>query len=257
MDKNRSGRLKGPRNTRDTCMLMETGAVDWMVSERPVGYAEAVAAMHARAAAVAAGHARELVWLLEHPALYTAGTSTRLEEDLRTPGRFPVHQTGRGGQLTYHGPGQRVAYVMLDVGRRGGDVRAFVCALEALIIDTLAMLGVRGERRSGRVGVWVRREQAGTVREDKIAAVGLRLRRWISLHGISLNVAPDLEHFSGIVPCGVREHGVTSLADLSVHVSMTEVDLALRATFECRFGPAQTAAAIAELAPVAATALPD
>ena len=208
---------------RDTAMLQKVGAVDWFASERPVDYAEAVAGMHARAAAVAAGRACELVWLLEHPALYTAGTSTK-PEDLLAPERFPVHRTGRGGQLTYHGPGQRVAYVMLDVGRRGGDVRAFVCALEGWIIDALAMLGVRGERRSGRVGVWVRRERAGAVREDKIAAVGLRLRRWVSLHGISLNVAPDLEHFSGIVPCGVREHGVTSLADLGLPVPMAEVD---------------------------------
>jgi lipoyl(octanoyl) transferase len=229
-------------------MPAKTGAVDWIVSERPVGYAQAVAAMHARATAVAAGHARELVWLLEHPAIYTAGTSTDLEH-LLTPGRFPVHRTGRGGQLTYHGPGQRVAYVMLDVGRRGGDVRAFVCALEGWIIDTLAMLGVRGERRDGRIGVWVRREHAGAVREDKIAAVGLRLRRWVSQHGISLNVAPDLEHFSGIVPCGVREHGVTSLADLGLAARMTDVDQALRTTFESRFGCTHGASAIAPLAP--------
>lgn len=222
------------------------GAVEWFVSSRPIGYAPALAVMHARAAAIAAGAAPELVWLLEHPPMYTAGTSAQAA-DLLAPHRFPVHRTGRGGQFTYHGPGQRVAYVMLNVGRRGGDVRAFVCGLEGWIIDTLAAFSVLGETRHGRVGVWVTRERDGAVREDKIAAVGLRLRRWVSLHGLALNVAPDLEHFSGIVPCGVRGFGVTSLADLGVRVGMAEVDSALQTAFQRRFGPVRTRAALAEL----------
>lgn len=229
------------------------GTIDWFLSDRPVDYAEAVAVMHARAAAIAAGSAPELVWLLEHPALYTAGTSAR-PEDLLTPGRFPVHQTGRGGQFTYHGPGQRVVYVMLNVARRARDVRAFVCQLEDCVIDTLAAFGVRGERRADRIGVWVRRGHTG--HEGKIAAVGLRLRRWVSLHGLSLNVAPDLEHFSGIVPCGVREHAVTSLADLGVLVPAQEVDLALRAAFERHFGAVRAVSTIIELAPPATAASP-
>lgn len=232
---------------RDTPTVHDLGAVDWLVSDRPVDYEQAVAVMHARAATIAAGSASELVWLLEHPALYTAGTSARAE-DLLTPGRFPVHWTGRGGQLTYHGPGQRVVYVMLNVARRNRDVRAFVCALEDWIIDVLATFGVQGERCADRIGVWVRRDLEGAEREGKIAAIGLRLRRWVSLHGLSLNVAPDLDHFSGIVPCGVRDHGVTSLADLDVRVSMQEVDLALRATFERRFGAVRGVSAIDELA---------
>lgn len=231
---------------RDTDFT-ELRAIDWFISDGPVGYERAVAAMHARAAAIASGNERELVWLLEHPALYTAGTSTR-PDDLLLPDRFPVHRSGRGGQLTYHGPGQRVAYVMLDVARRHKDVRAFVCALEDWIIDTLGCFGVRGERRTGRVGVWVRHPGDGEEREAKIAAVGLRLRRWVSLHGLSLNVAPNLEHYSGIVPCGIREQGMTSLAALGVPVSLHEVDAALRATFEARFGPARDVAEIAELA---------
>jgi len=238
---------------RDTPIADDLGTVDWLISDRPVDYEQAVAVMHARAAAIAAGSAPELVWLLEHPALYTAGTSTRAE-DLLTPGRFPVHRTGRGGQLTYHGPGQRVAYVMLNVARRNRDVRAFVCTLEDWVIDTLATFGVRGERRADRIGVWVRRDLAGAEGEGKIAAIGLRLRRWVSLHGLSLNVAPDLEHFSGIVPCGVREHGVTSLADIGVSVSLQEVDLALRAAFERRFGAVRSVSAIAELAQPETTA---
>lgn len=231
---------------REIPMARHPGPVDWLVSEQPVGYEQAVAVMESRAAAIAAGSAHELVWLLEHPSLYTAGTSAQVE-DLLTPGRFPVHRTGRGGQLTYHGPGQRVAYVMLSVGRRGGDVRAFVCALEGWVIDTLAQFDVRGETRSDRIGVWVRRSEEDGAREDKIAAVGLRLRRWVSLHGLSLNVTPDLEHFSGIVPCGVRGHGVTSLADLGVAATMREVDLALLAAFERRFGAVRSVSAIAEL----------
>jgi lipoyl(octanoyl) transferase len=213
-----------------------SAAIGWAVSEAPVGYQQAVSAMERRVAAIAAGEAPELVWLIEHPPLYSAGTSAR-PEDLLTPDRFPVHPSGRGGQHTYHGPGQRVAYVMLDVRRRFGDVRAFVAALEAWIIETLDRFNVRGETRPGRVGVWVRRPERGPAAEDKIAAIGIRLRRWVSYHGISLNVEPDLEHFSGIVPCGIREHGVTSLADLGRTISMAEADMALRAAFERAIGP--------------------
>ncbi len=209
--------------------------VDWITSDRPVGYAEAVAAMEARAEAIAAGTAGEAVWLLEHPALYTAGTSAR-PEDLTDPHRFPVHQTRRGGQYTYHGPGQRVVYVMLDVGARGRDVRCFVRDLEAWVIAALAEFNVTGEIRPGRVGVWVARPDKpplpdGTPREDKIAAIGIRLRRWISLHGLSINVEPDLSHFDGIVPCGIRGHGVTSLVDLGLPVTMGDLDAALHRTF--------------------------
>jgi lipoyl(octanoyl) transferase len=211
-------------------------AVGWRVSPYPVAYPEAVAFMEARAKAIADGEAGELVWLLEHPPLYTAGTSAK-PADLVAPNRFPVYAAGRGGQYTYHGPGQRVAYVMLDVRRHGGDVRAFVHNLEAWLIDTLSTFGVTGETRSDRVGVWVCRPERGAGVEDKIAAIGIRLRRWVSFHGISLNVAPDLEHFSGIVPCGVRVHGITSLADLGIAATTAEVDAALRATFEQRFGP--------------------
>ena len=210
-------------------------AVGWRVSGAPVAYPEALAFMEARAKAIAEGEAGELVWRLEHPPLYTAGTSAKAA-DLVAPDRFPVFEAGRGGQYTYHGPGQRVAYVMLDVRRRGADVRAFVRELEGWMIDTLATFGVVGETRSDRVGVWVRRPELGASVEDKIGAIGIRLRRWISFHGISLNVAPDLEHFSGIVPCGVRQHGVTSLADLGIRAGMSEVDAALRAAFERRFG---------------------
>jgi lipoyl(octanoyl) transferase len=211
-------------------------AVGWLVAPAPVPYPEALAFMEARAKAIAEGSAGELIWLVEHPPLYTAGTSAK-PADLVAPDRFPVYEAGRGGQYTYHGPGQRVAYVMLDVRRRGGDVRAFVCDLEAWLIDTLATFGVTGERRPGRIGVWVRRPERGPAVEDKIAAIGIRLRRWVSFHGISLNVAPDLEHFSGIVPCGVQAHGVTSLADLGITASMAEVNAALRAAFETRFDP--------------------
>ena len=215
-------------------------AVGWRVSDAPVAYPEALAFMEARAKAIAEGEAGELVWLLEHPPLYTAGTSAKAA-DLVAPDRFPVFEAGRGGQYTYHGPGQRVAYVMLDVRRRGADVRAFVHDLEGWMIDTLATFGVVGETRDDRVGVWVRRPELGASVEDKIGAIGIRLRRWISFHGISLNVAPDLEHFSGIVPCGVRQHGVTSLADLGIRAGMSEVDAALRAAFERRFGPTLSA----------------
>jgi lipoyl(octanoyl) transferase len=220
--------------------------VDWLVSEGPVAYEQALAVMEGRAAAIAAGTAAELVWLLEHPPLYTAGTSAR-REDLLAPDRFPVHVAGRGGQYTYHGPGQRIAYVMLDVRRRGGDVRRFVGALEGWLIDTLAQFGVRGEMRPGRVGVWVRRPEKGPGAEDKIAAIGIRIRRWVSLHGVSLNVEPDLEHFSGIVPCGISGHGVTSLADLGRIVVMPEVDMALAAAFVQRFGPVRRVGSVPEL----------
>lgn len=205
--------------------------VEWVVSDGLVAYPEALAAMEARAAAIAEGTAPECVWLLEHPPLYTAGTSAK-PEDL-VDARFPVYETGRGGQFTYHGPGQRVAYAMLDLKRRSPDVRRYVSALEAWIIGTLSAFNVTGERREDRVGVWVRRKGGG---EDKIAAIGIRVRRWVTFHGISLNVEPDLSHFGGIVPCGVREHGVTSLADLGLPVSMAEVDAVMRVAFEEVFG---------------------
>lgn len=215
--------------------------VDWVISDDLVSYEEAVAAMERRVAAIVAGEAPELVWLLEHPALYTAGTSAR-DADLLAPGRFPVFRSGRGGQFTYHGPGQRVVYVLVDVRRRFGDVRSFVGALEAWVIATLAEFNVRGEIRPGRVGVWVARPEKGTGIEgagieDKIAAIGIRVRHWVSFHGLAINVEPDLEHFSGIVPCGISQHGVTSLADLGLPVSMFDVDNALAAAFERQFGP--------------------
>ena len=211
-------------------------AVEWVASHVPVPYQTALAVMDRRVEAVAAGRAPELVWLLEHPPLYTSGTSANAGELIAA--RFPVHVSGRGGQFTYHGPGQRVAYLVLDLKSRGADVRRFVSALEEWIIRTLAALGVRGERREERVGVWVRRPDEDDAREDKIAAIGIRVRRWVTLHGVSLNVAPDLSHFSGIVPCGVSDprYGVTSLADLGLHVSMAEVDAALRRDFEPVFG---------------------
>jgi lipoyl(octanoyl) transferase len=210
-------------------------AAGWAVSSAPVAYPDAVAAMEARAADIAEGRARELVWLLEHPPLYTAGVSAKAG-DLLDAGRFPVFESGRGGQYTYHGPGQRVAYVMLDLTRRGRDVRAFVGALEAWVIEALAAFNLEGQVRQGRVGVWVERKGPGWSREDKIAAIGVKLRRWVSFHGISLNVEPDLAHFSGIVPCGVTEHGVTSLVDQGLPVSMDEADAALKAGFERVFG---------------------
>lgn len=207
------------------------------MSAGQVPYPEAVAAMEARAQAIAEGRAGELVWLLEHPPLYTAGVSSK-REDLLAPDRFPVFETQRGGQFTYHGPGQRVAYVMLDLNARKKDVRAFVGALEAWVIGALSRFNLKGEIREGRVGVWVERREAGLpVREEKIAAIGVKLRRWVSFHGISLNVEPDLTHFSGIVPCGIAEHGVTSLVDLGLPVSMDEADAALKASFETVFGP--------------------
>jgi lipoyl(octanoyl) transferase len=228
-------------NTRN---LLKTGLfpaspappAEWRASDGFVDYEAAVAVMTERAAAIARGEASELVWLLEHPALYTAGTSAR-EADL-IEARFPVHATGRGGQLTYHGPDQRVAYVMLDLKRRAPDVRRFVATLEEWIIRTLAAFDVAGERREDRVGVWVKRPERSEGGEDKIAAIGIRVQRWVTLHGISLNVAPDLSHFSGIVPCGVADtrYGVTSLADLARNVSMADVDQILRREFEKLFG---------------------
>jgi len=214
--------------------------VEWIISEGLTDYAEAVAFMEARADAIARGEADELIWLVEHPPLYTAGTSAKIE-DLVSPDRFPVHQAKRGGQYTYHGPGQRVAYIMLDVGKRGRDVRAFVCQIENWIIATLDTFNVKGERRAGRVGVWVTRPDKplgldGPPQEDKIAALGIRLRKWVSFHGLSINVEPDLSHFTGIVPCGITAHGVTSLVDLGLPVTMDDVDVALKQTFETSFG---------------------
>jgi lipoyl(octanoyl) transferase len=212
-------------------------AVEWRISDSPVDYAEAVAAMEARAAAIASGEAPELVWLLEHPPLYTLGTSGKAG-DLLDP-RFPLIATGRGGQVTYHGPGQRIAYVMLDLKRRRPDVRAYVAALEQWIIETLDAFNIRGERREDRVGVWVRRPDKGDGFEDKIAAIGVRLKRWVSFHGIAINVEPELSHFQAIVPCGVVDprYGVTSLVDLGHPVTMADIDIALRQTFADIFGP--------------------
>ncbi len=232
------------RATPPASFLAAPGAppVEWRISEGLTRYSHAVSEMEARAGAIAEGTARELVWLVEHPPLYTAGTSARPDDLLDT--RFPVHATGRGGQFTYHGPGQRVAYVLLDLNRRSRDVRSYVCALEKWIIAALARFNVKGEIRDGRVGVWVRRPDKsrgprGETAEDKIAAIGVRMRRWVSFHGIALNVEPDLSHFSGIVPCGIKENhlGVTSLLDLGLPVSMQDADVALRSSFEEIFGP--------------------
>lgn len=232
--------------TQRCVLASELAPVEWLTSPEAIGYEIALAIMDARVAAILAGEAAELVWLLEHPPLYTAGTSAR-PQDLLAPGRFPVHMTGRGGKHTYHGPGQRIAYVMLDARRRAGDVRAFVSLLEAWIIEALHGLGVAAVTRPERVGVWVPRPERGALVEDKIAAVGIRLRRWISLHGVSLNVAPNLEHYSGIVPCGLSEHGVTSLADLGRVVRMEQVDLALALAFAKRIGAVRPIASIPEL----------
>ena len=218
---------------RDDIRLTLTSAdeVVWEITEGLIPYPDAMARMDAHVDAIAMGTEQERVWLLEHPPLYTAGTSAH-EEDLVERERFPVFKTGRGGQYTYHGPGQRVAYVMLDLKRRGGDVRAFVAALEQWVIDTLDQFNVKGERREDRVGVWVRLG----AREDKIAAIGIRVRHWVTFHGISINVDPDLSHFGGIVPCGIREHGVTSLVDLGLPVTMADLDVALKKTFAPIFG---------------------
>jgi lipoyl(octanoyl) transferase len=218
--------------TPDSSTVLDP-AIEWRISDSPVDYRDAVADMEARVAAIRAGAAPETVWLLEHPPLYTAGTSAD-DSDLLDPERFPVHRTGRGGQFTYHGPGQRVAYVMLDLKRRGGDVRAYVRDLEQWVIETLASFNVTGERREGRVGIWV--DRGG--REDKIAAIGVRVRRWVSYHGVAINLEPDLSHFDGIVPCGIsgQGYGVTSLVDLGIPATMAELDSALRAAFREVFG---------------------
>ena len=218
--------------------------VEWRVSDDLVDYGSALTFMTARAEAIARGEAPELVWLIAHAPLYTAGTSAKPAELIEA--RFPVHATGRGGQFTYHGPGQRVGYVMLDLKRRAPDVRRFVLTIEEWIIRTLASFNLRGERRDDRIGVWVRRPDKGEQFEDKIAAIGIRVRHWVTLHGFALNVDPDLTHFSGIVPCGVadRRYGVTSLADLGVPVSMPEVDMALRAAFVPLFGATSNAQAV-------------
>lgn len=210
--------------------------MEWITSDGLTDYDAAVAFMESRAAEIAAGEAEECIWLVEHPPLYTAGTSAKIE-DLTDPDRFPVYPSKRGGQYTYHGPGQRVVYVMLDVGKRGHDVRRFVKQLETWVISALAEFNVVGEIRDGRVGVWVQRDDkpltvTGSKAEDKVAAIGIRLRKWVSFHGISINVEPDLDHFSGIVPCGITQHGVTSLVDLGLPVTMDDVDVALKRTFE-------------------------
>jgi lipoyl(octanoyl) transferase len=207
--------------------------IEWRIDDAPIAYENAVAEMESRVAAIRAGTAPELVWLLEHPPLYTAGTSARAE-DLVDPGLFPVHRTGRGGQYTYHGPGQRVGYVMLDLSRRGMDLRLYVRSLEEWIIRTLAVFNLKGERRAGRVGIWI---DEGQGRESKIAAIGVRVRHWVSYHGVSLNRDPDLTHYRGIIPCGIREHGVTSLAALGIPVSPPELDRALKANFAAVFRP--------------------
>jgi lipoate-protein ligase B len=210
--------------------LDAAGPIHWRISDTPVGYPEAVALMEARVAAIRRGEAPELIWLLEHPPLYTAGTSAGAGELLQ-PGRFPVYPSGRGGRYTYHGPGQRVVYVMLDLKRRGGDIRCFVHTLEAWIIATLAVFGVVGERRDGRIGIWV---TAGG-HEAKIAALGVRVRRWVSYHGIAINIDPNLEHFAGIIPCGLAGYGVTSLAALGLSIGAADVDRALEETFASVF----------------------
>jgi lipoyl(octanoyl) transferase len=228
----------------DPNMGTAPAAIEWRCSDRPVPYEEAVAAMEQRIAAIRAGGVPELVWLLEHPPLYTAGTSARAE-DLLEPRRLPVYKSGRGGQYTYHGPGQRIAYVMLDLDRYGRDVRCHVWRLEEWMIRALARFNVKGERRDGRIGVWIARSGG---REDKIAAIGVRVRHWLSYHGVALNVDPDLDHFRGIVPCGVQPaisgHGVTSLARLGITASMAEIDIALRATFGEVFGAIQVCKAV-------------
>jgi len=227
-------------NVNETCQIGaklqrdDAGPVEWRIFDRPLDYETALAMMDERVAAIAADAAPEAVWLLEHPPLYTSGTSAR-PEDLLNP-RFPVYPAGRGGQFTYHGPGQRVAYVMLDLTRRGRDIRCLVQGLEQWVIDTLAAHNISGERREGRVGVWVPRPEKGYAREDKIAAIGVRVRKWVTFHGISLNISPDLSHYDGIVPCGITDQGVTSFEDLGQLASMAEVDSVLRTRFEAIFG---------------------
>ena len=243
-------RSPAPRSADGFPRIAGSHPVDWRVADGLVPYGEAVATMEARVARIIGGEARELVWLVEHPPLYTAGTSAR-DGDLRDH-RFPIHSTGRGGRYTYHGPGQRVAYVMLDLGRRRPDVRAFVAALEAWMIGALARVNVRGERREDRVGVWIARPDKpsgldGSPAEDKVAAIGIRLRRWVSFHGVSVNVEPNLDHFAGIVPCGIAQghYGVTSLVDLGLPIGLAEFDMILRSEFERVFGPTADAAELA------------
>jgi lipoyl(octanoyl) transferase len=228
-----------PAAARSMLPAAGSAPVEWAISEGLTDYPAAIAEMEARAAAIRDGEAAERVWLVEHPPLYTAGTSAR-DGDLLAPGRFPVHRTGRGGQYTYHGPGQRVAYLMLDLNRRQPDLRLFVHTLEEWVIRTLAAFNVTARRSPGNVGIWIARPDKGPGREDKIAAIGIRVRRWVTFHGVALNVDPVLEHFSGIVPCGISGQGVTSLTDLGITASMEEVDMALRAAFEPQFGPTES-----------------
>jgi lipoyl(octanoyl) transferase len=227
------------RDRLDSGLLpaLELAPVEWRLGEGLTPYDEALTAMDQRAGAIAAGTAAELAWLIEHPPLYTAGTSAKPTDLIEA--RFPVHQTGRGGQFTYHGPGQRVGYLMLDLRHRRNDVRRYVATLEEWLIRTLAAFNIRGERREDRIGVWVRRPDKGDGHEDKIAAIGIRVKRWVTLHGVALNVEPELSNFQGIVPCGVsgQRYGVTSLVDLGVPVTMPEVDMVLRREFEALFGP--------------------
>jgi lipoyl(octanoyl) transferase len=222
----------------ETQLANDLDQIEWRISDDPVAYPDALAVMEQRVADIRNGTAPEMVWLLEHPPLYTAGTSAA-DDELLDHDRFPVYETGRGGRYTYHGPGQRVAYVMLDLKKHGGDVRKYVCNLEEWVIRTLADFNVIGERRDGRVGIWVQRGAASNpiAREDKIAAIGVRIRRWVTFHGIAINIDPDLEHFSGIVPCGIDEHGVTSLWDLGLSPTTFDVDNALRARFSDVFEP--------------------
>lgn len=230
---------------KEIIKLKSLKLVDWIISDKLTDYEDALRVMEARIAKISSGDAAEAIWLLEHPPIYTAGTSAK-PDDLTDPDRFPVYEARRGGQYTYHGPGQRVIYVMLDLNKRGRDVRRFVEDLENWVIDTLASFNLRGEIREGRVGVWIARPDKaalpdGSPREDKIAAIGIRLRKWVSFHGISINHDPELSHFEGIVPCGIRDHGVTSLVDLGLPVSLDDLDVALRREFERRFGPTQDA----------------
>ncbi|MCF6343325.1 MAG: lipoyl(octanoyl) transferase LipB [Devosiaceae bacterium] len=212
----------------------EQSQVEWLISDRPVPYERAVSFMQERVESIVKGEESELIWLVEHPPLYSAGTSAK-EEDLLSKNKFPIYKSGRGGQYTYHGPGQRVIYVMLDLRKRGRDIRAFVKQLEAWIIDTLASFNIAGETRDGRIGIWVKQPENGENSERKIAAIGVRISRWVSYHGISLNISPDLSHYDGIVPCGINDYGITSFEDLGHLVSMSEVDMVLSKTFNDRF----------------------
>ncbi len=232
-----------PQTDRDnivskSMMAQDGSIIDWLISDLPVPYPQAMAFMEQKITDIAQGKCAECVWLLEHPPLYTAGTSAD-PADLVAPDRFDVFETGRGGQYTYHGPGQRIAYVMLDLKRRNQDVRQFVANLEQWVMNTLAAHNIKGERREDRVGVWVERPEKGAGIEDKIAAIGIRLRKWVTFHGISLNIEPDLEHYNGIVPCGIQKHGVTSFIDLGYPLTMSDVDMTLREEFEDLFGPTE------------------